>query len=288
VINPLSTETEERHRPPLPPSPCVGICTLKDNYCFGCGRTSDEIAAWGSLSRTEQSSVWAKLPGRLAAFGFKTFRLAAGAAVVGEFIGRTFTETTGRWRLVSASAEASMAIASDARPVIVETDTCVSASGADDARLTLIKHDKVRVFGFASDPANARLDTVALVLPKGRAQRDLKEAETALPPGMMRAALPEPFAETWVSRCAVTNNALALASWPEQSAALSSIFNAGGTRGGLRNALGTIDTSNLIFSDTDAGPDANAPENLKISKAFVACAIFHADDPEWLAAALAP
>lgn len=288
MIDTLITTTEDQNRPPLPPSPCVGICALRQDYCFGCGRTSDEIAAWGSLSRVEQSAVWAKLPGRLAEFGFKTFRLAAGAAVVGNFIGRTFIEATGRWRLVSASVEASMAITADARPEIVETHTDVSATGASGDRLTLMKHDKVRVFGFASDPANAQLDTVALVLPKGRAQRDLKEDETARPSGTIQAALPELFAETWVLRSTATENVLAHASWPEQSAALNQIFNAGQTRGRLRNALGRIDTSNLSFSATDAGPDANAPENLKISKAFVACAVFHADDPEWLAAALAP
>jgi predicted Fe-S protein YdhL (DUF1289 family) len=288
VIDALITPTEERNQPPLPPSPCVGICALRQDYCFGCGRTSDEIAAWGGLSRAEQSAVWAKLPGRLAEFGFKTFRLAAGAAVVGDFIGLTFTESTGRWRLVSASVEASMTITADARPEIEATDTYVSAASAGGDQLTLMKHDKVRVFGFASDLANAQLDTVALVLPKGRAQRDLKEDEKALASGTMHAGLPELFAESWVVQSTATENALAHASWPEKSAALNQTFKAGETRGGLRNALGRIDTSNLSFSATDARPDANAPENLKISKAFVACAIFHAADPEWLAAALAP
>lgn len=31
---------------PLPPSPCVGVCELKDNVCIGCNRTIEEITNW--------------------------------------------------------------------------------------------------------------------------------------------------------------------------------------------------------------------------------------------------
>lgn len=27
-------------------SPCIGICTLAENFCTACGRTTDEIAEW--------------------------------------------------------------------------------------------------------------------------------------------------------------------------------------------------------------------------------------------------
>lgn len=27
-------------------SPCISICTLDDNICTACGRTTDEIAEW--------------------------------------------------------------------------------------------------------------------------------------------------------------------------------------------------------------------------------------------------
>ena len=27
-------------------SPCIGVCTVVDNKCIGCTRTSDEISNW--------------------------------------------------------------------------------------------------------------------------------------------------------------------------------------------------------------------------------------------------
>lgn len=274
-------------RPALPPSPCVGICALKADHCYGCGRTSDEIAAWGTLTPAAQSAVLAELPSRLAAFGFKTFRLAAGPAVVGDFIGRTFRETTGRWRLVSASIEGTLAITDADRPVINETAARVHATAANGDTLTLAKHDRVRVFGFASSAGTTQMDTIALVLPKGRAQRDLKEAivDTGTE---IRTELPlvEPFAEAWLLDDA-SGTVYPDPSWITDSTARSQLSANGGTRIGLRNALGTIETSAIAYTD-GAAPDANAPSDVKISRAFIACAIFHADDPVWLAAALAP
>jgi len=44
--------------PPLPRSPCTGVCTLDDDrICIGCGRTIDEIVAWSRLSVQEQWQV---------------------------------------------------------------------------------------------------------------------------------------------------------------------------------------------------------------------------------------
>ena len=43
-----------------------------------------------------------------------------------------------------------------------------------------------------------------------------------------------------------------------------------------------------LKGDLTSAADANAPADVKISRAFIAGAIFHADDPAWLAAALAP
>lgn len=28
------------------PSPCIKICTIEEDHCLGCGRTSDEIREW--------------------------------------------------------------------------------------------------------------------------------------------------------------------------------------------------------------------------------------------------
>ncbi|KMO41994.1 DUF1289 domain-containing protein [Methylobacterium aquaticum] len=50
-------------------SPCIRLCILNPvtRLCDGCGRTGDEIAAWGALSEPERLRIMASLPARLAA-----------------------------------------------------------------------------------------------------------------------------------------------------------------------------------------------------------------------------
>ena len=50
-------------------SPCVQLCTIDPHsgLCQGCGRTLDEIAAWGALPEPTRRAVMAHLPARLAA-----------------------------------------------------------------------------------------------------------------------------------------------------------------------------------------------------------------------------
>ena len=40
-------------------TPCIGVCSLSlgDSICKGCGRTEQEHASWGSLTRSERVSV---------------------------------------------------------------------------------------------------------------------------------------------------------------------------------------------------------------------------------------
>jgi hypothetical protein len=40
-------------------SPCIGVCTLIQDrdICSGCGRTTSEIAQWGSMSALEKRHV---------------------------------------------------------------------------------------------------------------------------------------------------------------------------------------------------------------------------------------
>jgi predicted Fe-S protein YdhL (DUF1289 family) len=48
-------------------SPCTLVCTLNaDDVCLGCGRTLDEIAAWGSLPRAARERILRELPSRIA------------------------------------------------------------------------------------------------------------------------------------------------------------------------------------------------------------------------------
>ncbi|MCM2472107.1 DUF1289 domain-containing protein [Rhizobium sp. CG5] len=48
-------------------SPCILLCSIdsKTGYCFGCGRTRDEIGAWTSYSDQERSTVMGQLAERL-------------------------------------------------------------------------------------------------------------------------------------------------------------------------------------------------------------------------------
>jgi len=48
-------------------SPCILVCSIdmKTGYCFGCGRTRDEIASWLSYSADERRAVMAELAARL-------------------------------------------------------------------------------------------------------------------------------------------------------------------------------------------------------------------------------
>jgi predicted Fe-S protein YdhL (DUF1289 family) len=48
-------------------SPCILVCSIdmKTGYCFGCGRTRDEISAWISMTPEARREVMALLPARL-------------------------------------------------------------------------------------------------------------------------------------------------------------------------------------------------------------------------------
>ncbi len=48
-------------------SPCILICSIDidTGYCFGCGRTRNEIAGWMDYSDTERRELMEVLPGRL-------------------------------------------------------------------------------------------------------------------------------------------------------------------------------------------------------------------------------
>jgi len=49
-------------------SPCILVCSIdeKTGYCFGCGRTRGEIAAWLTMTPDERRTVMEMLPARLA------------------------------------------------------------------------------------------------------------------------------------------------------------------------------------------------------------------------------
>lgn len=48
-------------------SPCILVCSIDDKtgYCFGCGRTSQEIGMWISITADERRRIMNELPARL-------------------------------------------------------------------------------------------------------------------------------------------------------------------------------------------------------------------------------
>lgn len=49
-------------------SPCILVCSMdmKTGYCFGCGRTRDEISDWIGMTPDQRRATMALLPARLA------------------------------------------------------------------------------------------------------------------------------------------------------------------------------------------------------------------------------
>lgn len=49
-------------------SPCILVCSIdeKTGFCFGCGRTRNEIGAWTLYSPEQRRAIMAELPARLA------------------------------------------------------------------------------------------------------------------------------------------------------------------------------------------------------------------------------
>lgn len=49
-------------------SPCILVCSIdmKTGYCFGCGRTRDEIAGWMNYTPQERAEIMDGLEARLA------------------------------------------------------------------------------------------------------------------------------------------------------------------------------------------------------------------------------
>jgi predicted Fe-S protein YdhL (DUF1289 family) len=48
-------------------SPCQQICSMdkESGHCFGCGRTSDEIAYWTTKSKAERAAILDALDSRM-------------------------------------------------------------------------------------------------------------------------------------------------------------------------------------------------------------------------------
>ncbi len=66
----LLLENAQTLRPDRPvPSPCLSICRMdaSTEFCEGCFRTLDEIAAWGMMRDEQRRAVWQLLQQRAVA-----------------------------------------------------------------------------------------------------------------------------------------------------------------------------------------------------------------------------
>ena len=66
------------------PSPCILVCVIeqKSGYCYGCGRTRDEIAQWSELTADAQRALVRELPVRVAGIERKPRRETKRRAMV--------------------------------------------------------------------------------------------------------------------------------------------------------------------------------------------------------------
>ncbi len=61
----MSTQTDSDFSASIP-SPCTGVCRLDAarRYCVGCGRTTQEIAAWPTASAQARRTILQALRAR--------------------------------------------------------------------------------------------------------------------------------------------------------------------------------------------------------------------------------
>jgi predicted Fe-S protein YdhL (DUF1289 family) len=68
IPKPLPHVQGRKGNPPaLIESPCILVCSIdmKTGYCFGCGRTRDEISAWLTMAPEQRRATMDLLPARL-------------------------------------------------------------------------------------------------------------------------------------------------------------------------------------------------------------------------------
>lgn len=64
---PIAIANRKSDERPLIESPCILVCSIdeKTGYCFGCGRTREEIGNWLDYSAGERRDIMDGLPERL-------------------------------------------------------------------------------------------------------------------------------------------------------------------------------------------------------------------------------
>ena len=310
-VSPPSTPAKR-----LPPSPCVGICTMNDDVglCLGCGRNRDEITGWISIDDDSKIKIWKELPERMAQLGATSFRLAPEPDQIAAFARDTLDQRAGRWVMGSTGASASF----DAKNVIdvTENDDWVTAHSSDGQVVRIKKHDRMRAFGLTLGDESKRMKAVALVIPRGRAKLEQSDTMTMLGQDLDAADATNQAATLFdlavgrtysrvllrarVGKASNVFQPLAGQPFASITGQLQPLLNRADIV--VETALGRIESDQLnaleLVASTpiEEGTADNSLtknnldrfENIKISQAFAIGAVFHAHDPAWLVGRLTP
>ncbi|MFD0986322.1 DUF1289 domain-containing protein [Methyloligella solikamskensis] len=284
-------------------SPCIGVCKLDERtgYCLGCGRTGDEIGAWGGLDPASQDEIWAELPARLEALSVRIRLLSLMGEGFADWVAETIREGQGTWVTGVPGAVAEFPCHDRDAEVVREGETVIAT--VPKARFRLHLHEKLRAFAFDGD------GPVVLGLPKRRAVLPLAESFTSL--GADEAAIaPENRSEelfdfglgrpahrfcmrTGDAAFAETLKKYEGRSWADVMAALGAeIIEKSPTRV-VESALARIEVSSQIpppGGQSPSGPHTHllpsflaagedAPEGLKIPEYASPVAIFYPGSP---------
>ena len=78
-------------------TPCIMVCVLdtKTGYCFGCGRTREEVAGWSNYSDEERDAIMEALPERLTHVERPPRRETKRTRMAREKVGRQADASTG-------------------------------------------------------------------------------------------------------------------------------------------------------------------------------------------------
>ena len=71
---------------PAIPSPCILVCAIEpeSGYCYGCGRTRDEIAGWMTMDNRQKAELTDVLPDRVAGLERRPRRVTRRSRMRGE------------------------------------------------------------------------------------------------------------------------------------------------------------------------------------------------------------
>ncbi|MGI9424599.1 MAG: DUF1289 domain-containing protein [Hyphomicrobiaceae bacterium] len=295
----------------LPPSPCVGICTMDDasGFCCGCGRTGPEISEWPQADAVTKQTIWRALPGRLAALDVTTFRLAAEPEDVAAFVATTLRSRAGRWLMGATGASASFVANADT--LIHDGPGAVTALNESGNALRILKHDRVRAFGATIGQTDGRMRAVVLALPRGRAELEpcigvsqKLGDEAAIRVESCTAAIFDLATQRRFSRLSIRLRDrtemvrfVPFLGRPFEAVRKSLCALTDGVDIIAETALGRIELTSPDSLDLrpmwandcsveERSSRADALELIDLPQAFAACAVFYADDPEWLAGQL--